>query len=253
MSEQQISSEENQSKLGFIGHFDLLGYRSINPTSEIISVVKIIQKIIESEYARVITTQNLVGMKFCECVVYADSILIYNTFPENKSEQHHQVAIFQEFCSAVVSELFWAGLPVRGAWAFGQYYVEKTENGIYIAGSPIVEAFEFSNCVDMAGCVIAPSAEKKLAEMLILKGPPSEFLGYIQYFVPCKGNRNQKMILLNHYCMDLHYHPDRIISRQVVMEKFAEHNKRIGIEVLPKVNNTLDFFETCKPDVCQAT
>lgn len=251
MSEPQKILEENQSKLGFVGYFDLLGYRNINPTSEIISVVKTIQKIIESAYARVTATQKIAGMKFCECVVYADSILVYNTFPENKSEQHHQVSIFQEFCADVVSELFWAGLPVRGAWAFGLYYVEKTENGIYIAGSPIVEAYEFSNCVDMSGCVIAPSAEKILAELQILKGSPDELRGFIQYFVPCKGNRNQKMFLLNHYRIDLHYHPDRIISRKNVMEQFASHNKSIGVEVLPKANNTLEFLEACKPDACQ--
>ncbi len=83
--------------------------------------------------------------------------------------------------------------------------------------------------------------------MLILVSS-DELLGFIQHHVPCKGSRNQKMFLLNHYRIDLNYNPNRKISRQTVLEKFAEHNKRIGVEVLPKVNNTLEFLKACETD-----
>jgi hypothetical protein len=256
MSESVRHSEDNDAKRGFVGYFDLLGYRSLianNHICEVIGVVKTIKNIIEDQHTRVIESGRIAGQKFCEFVVYSDSILVYTSFPENSREQHSQVAIFLEFCGDIISELFWVGLPVRGAWAFGDYYVEKTENGIYLAGMPIVEAYEFSNRIDMLGCVIAPSAEKVLAGMQILETPSELPVGYIQHFVPLKNDQNQKfqkqeLFLLNHYHRDLHYHPSRIISRQIVMEKFAEHNKRIGVEVLPKINNTLEFLKACKPD-----
>jgi len=183
--------------------------------------------------------------------------LVYTSFPESHGERHAQIAIFQEFCAALMSGLFWIGLPTRGAWAFGDYYVKKTEKGIYVAGMPIVEAFEFSNCLDVAACVVAPSAEKVLTELKILDSP-SNLLGFIHFPVPIKSNQKaqrQKLFVLKHYAMDLHYNPKRIISRQILMEKFSEHNKHIGVEALSKANNTLEFLQACEPEseACRRT
>jgi hypothetical protein len=248
--------EQSEAERGFVGYFDLLGYKNVltnNHINKAIEVVKLIQRILEKEQERVYAAGRIVGHQFCEHIVFSDSILVYTTFPETNSEKHNQVGIFHEFCAAVISELFWNGLPVRGSWAFGNYYVKRTANGIYVAGMPIVEAYEFSNCLDLAGCVIAPSAEKILSDMRILDPP---LLGYVHYPVPLKGSQSQKfqkqeMFLLNHYKIDLNYNPNRKISRQIVMQKFAEHNKSVGIEVLSKINNTLDFLKACESDGCQ--
>ena len=249
-------SEQNEAERGFVGYFDLLGYKNVltnNHINKAIEVVKLIQQILEKEQERVYTAGKIVGQQFCEHIVYSDSILVYTTFPEANREQHNQIGIFHEFCAALISELFWNGLPVRGAWAFGNYYVKRTANGIYVAGIPIVEAYEFSSCLDLAGCVIAPSAEKILSDLKILDPP---LLGIVHCPVPLKGNQNQKsqkqeMFMLNHYKIDLNYNPNRKMSRQIVMQQFAEHNKSVGVEVLSKINNTLEFLKACEADACQ--
>jgi len=194
-------------------------------------------------------------------VVFSDSILACTGFAESDRERHAEVAVFNEVCSSLVSGLFWAGLPVRGAWAFGDYFVEndKLTHGIYLAGAPIIEAYELSNCIEMSACVIAPSAEKVLAEMLILASPSELPIGYTRHRVPLKGRQKQEMFLLDHHRRDLHYHPDHKITRQIVMDKFGDHKKRITVEVLPKINNTLEFFEPsrshqrspCQPGVAK--
>jgi hypothetical protein len=259
MKQPESVYEENGARRGLVGFFDLLGYKSIaenNTIAELISVVRTIQKTIKESLEKLNATEEFLDQVLpplenyspINHVVFSDSILAYTGLSESDRERHAQAAVFNEFCSSLMSRLFWAGLPVRGAWAFGDYFVEneKATHGIYLAGAPIIEAYELSNCVDMSACVIAPSAEKVLAEMLILASPSELPIGYTRHRVPLKGGQKQEMFLLDHYRADLHYHPNHNITRQILMEKFGDHKKRITIEVLPKINNTLEFLEPSK-------
>jgi hypothetical protein len=259
MKQTESFSEEAGAQCGLIGFFDLLGYKSIvqnNPIGELISVVKKIHETIRESLKRLNATEEaldqaiprLENVSPINHVVFSDSILVYTAFPQSEKERHAQVALFNEFCSDVVSGLFWAGLPVRGAWAFGEYFVERTEHGIYLAGAPIVEAYELSNCIDMSACVIAPTAERVLAKMQILASSSELPVGFTHYRVPLKGNQKQEMFLLDYYARDLHYHPGRRISRQIVMQKFGDYRKHITVDVFPKINNTLEFLEAFKGD-----
>jgi hypothetical protein len=88
--------------------------------------------------------------------------------------------------------------------------------------------------LDTHGCVVAPSAEPFLKQKCF------------PYDVPIKGFQKQRLFALN----ALSYSDDsREISRQVVLDQFGAHNKRIGVEVLPKINNTIIFLEACKREI----
>ncbi|MEJ0091135.1 MAG: hypothetical protein WDM80_15500 [Limisphaerales bacterium] len=81
-------SDHFEAKRGFVGYFDLLGYKNIltnNDINKAIDVVKLIQKIIEQEQERVYRMGKISKQKFCDYLVYSDSILVYNEFPENQS------------------------------------------------------------------------------------------------------------------------------------------------------------------------
>jgi hypothetical protein len=247
--------KRGDARRGLIGFFDLLGYKSImenNNISEAILIVKKIQQTIEEQHKKLIATERFLGQAICDYVVFSDSILVYTTFPESEEKRHRQIAGFAEFCAGLINDLFWAGLPARGAWAFGAFYVDLQPGKICLAGMPIVEAYQLSDRVDMIGCVFAPSAVKVLTKMGIID-PTSELpIGFIQYPVPLKDRRNkgtqkQQLFMLNHCGFWRHYHPEREISREAVMERFAAHKKRVGDEVLSKVDNTLEFFEASKP------
>jgi len=151
--------------------------------------------------------------------------------------------LFAEFCAGVLNDLFWEGLPIRGAWAFGEFYIDLQPGKVCLAGIPIVEAYEFSNCLDLAGCVIAPSAETILASKQIIDPAAERPLGFMKYSVPLKGRPKQKLFMLDHYSFDRANKRHPKISRQTVIEKFTAHNKRVSVEVLSKVNNTLEFLE----------
>ena len=178
--------------------------------------------------------EDLFGDHFCEHVIFSDTILIYSNTTSDPS-----ALLFTLFCKSLVNGLFGAGYPVRGALASGEFYVEIEPASICLAGAPIVEAYELTNCLDFAGCVVAPSAER----FLNVKSC------YFQYEVPLnKGHGKQKMFVLNPIADE---EESQGISRQLVLDRFGSHNKRISVDVLPKFNNTIAFLEECKREACR--
>jgi hypothetical protein len=223
---------------GLVGFFDILGYKSLienNSIHEMVIIVKTIQEIVDSH-------QKILEEWASECghVMFSDSILVYAPLSDPQTE-HKNSGLVAEFCAGILNDLFWGGLPVRGAWAFGEFYVELKPGKICLAGMPIVEAYECTNALDLAGCVVTRSAEKVLIEKQILDSSSERPLGFMKYLVPLKSGRKE-LFMLDHYAFDRHNHRHPRISRQTVLEKFGAHKKTLNASVLTKVNNTLEFL-----------
>jgi hypothetical protein len=230
---------------GLIGWFDILGYKSIIENNQIegaVFVVRKIQAIIERADKRCRENGFGIAGTICGYVLFSDTIVLYCP-----GEGHMHTAFFTEFSADLVSELFWAGLPVRGAWAFGAFHIHAKPGSISLAGPPIIEACKLAERLDLAACAIAPSAEAVLTAKGILDQKSDHLLGFVRQAVPLKGQQRRELFMLNHYAIDLHYNPTRTITRQAVEEQFAAHKKPIGVEVLPKVNNTLEFLRASRP------
>jgi hypothetical protein len=235
MNEPENSGQQVGSHTGFIGFFDLLGYKEFVRNNQVKEVVqKVGDILLECQRSQ---EQNeklecLFDEDICEHVIFSDTILIYSNTTSQAS-----ATLFTCFCASLVNGLFWEGFPVRGALAAGEFYVGPKPGSISLAGVPIVEAHEVEECVDFAGCVLAPSAEPFLNQKCF------------PYDVPMKKRfQKQRLFALNalSYSDD-----DREISRQVVLDKFGAHNKRVGVEVVPKITNTIAFLEACKREACR--
>lgn len=239
MNESEIAPEGLDTQHGLVGFFDVLGYRKLNENSQIKEAVLVIRGILESTRRSQKANDfvgTLVDQTFCEHVVFSDSILVYSSFNKSR-DQATSAGMFASYCSGLITELFWAGLPVRGALALGDYFVENHMGSVCLAGRPIIEAYKLADCVDLAACVVAPSAEP-----MFTSGP-----GFFEYPVPLKG-RKEKMIMLNHYASSW---AERELSREVMMKMFGAHNKHVDIEVLSKVNNTLEFLRECRSNAAR--
>ena len=236
MSESANPSQRRGSQTGFIGFFDLLGYKDFIRNNQLKEVVQKVRDILlecQRSQKRIEGLEYLFDQDICEHVIFSDTILICSNTTGEPS-----ATLFTSFCASLVNGLFWAGFPVRGALAAGEFFVESKQGSISLAGAPIVEAHEIEECLDFAGCVVAPSAEPFLNQKCFPYDAPIN--------VPNKGFQKQRLFALN----ALSYSDDgREISRQIVIDKFGAHNKRIGVEVLPKINNTIIFVEACKRDI----
>jgi hypothetical protein len=234
MSESANPSQHGGSQTGFIGFFDLLGYKDFIRNNQLKEVVQKVRNILlecKRSQKRIEGLEYLFDQDICEHVIFSDTILIYSNTTSEPS-----ATLFTIFCASLVNALFWEGFPVRGALAAGEFYVDPKLGSISLAGAPIVEAHELEECLDFAGCVVAPSAEPFLSQKCF------------PYDVPIKGFQKQRLFALN----ALSYSDDgREISRQVVLDKFGAHNKRVGVDVLPKINNTITFLEACKREACR--
>lgn len=236
MNKSQKASAEIQTEYGFVGFFDILGYRRIAANNQIKKAAQVVEKVLkkvrESQAASDFVGK-LIEQKFCRHVVFSDSIVIFSQ-QNDRTDKDTQRTMFTSICAGLVSSLFWEGLPVRGALALGEYYVKIQPESICLIGKPIIEAYELADQINLAGCVVTPSAESAFS---------ANSSHFIEYPVPIKGQQKQRMLMLNNYTNGWAV---RKFSRRVVLQKFSKYNKPVGIEVLPKINNTLDFYEVCR-------
>ena len=161
MSESVNLPDEIDPQRGFIGFFDLLGYKNIIENNQIKEAAFAIRRILETIRKRQEMNEEietLLQEKYCGHVVFSDSILVYLSLA-NSRNQGTSAVMFTSYCANLITELLVDGFPVRGALAFGDYYIETRAGSICLAGKPIVEAYKLSACMDLAGCVVAPSAE----------------------------------------------------------------------------------------------
>jgi hypothetical protein len=160
--------------------------------------------------------------------------------------------LFTEFSADLLNRLLLVGLPVRGAWAYGDFYLDPQPGSICLAGRPIVEAYEWANCLELSGCVLAPSAESYLSDIKFLQASDEPSVDFVKCPVPLnRGRQKQDLFLLNQGAFFRYYHgknQDGLeISRHLIMERFASHNKTIGVDQIVKLNNTLQYLEEFNP------
>lgn len=92
------------------------------------------------------------GSSPVDYVVFSDSIIL-TTRDDTKDSLHALV----RGCSSLFGRLLEREIPLRGAITHGSYIREKTESGVFIAGSAIIEAYDFERRQDWVGIMIAPS------------------------------------------------------------------------------------------------
>jgi hypothetical protein len=99
-------------------------------------------------------------------VVFSDSVVVNST--EDGSEHFEAIVAA---CSTLFRELLQSRIAVRGAIAHGPFLRSTHPNGAFVAGRPIVEAFDYEKRQDWVGIMLAPSVvarQRDLGMMLEL-------------------------------------------------------------------------------------
>jgi hypothetical protein len=262
---------------GFVGFFDILGYKSFLETgiTEVtLRVIEILSRLPDKvdeavkihfglqngmlEKAR----ENGVSAPFEQMLrelsrivplVVSDSILLRCSYDENHgTEKAAQAATFVVYANVLQRLMFEEGLPLRGAIAFGDFvFVDHV-----FAGKPIIDAHTLGQSLDLAACAIHETAEKEFNALIA--AAPGQWDGFlnegqqlVQYQTPVKKVKTsevkaqEKLLLLNLAWPTLKgYTPlkDRKEPRKYVEEQFSAHSKQLGPEVALKVENTEKFL-----------
>lgn len=230
--------EPLKSSFGLVAFFDILGYKQIIANNEIQEAASIVRRVLkqvtDSQKAADVVEKDFKFSPATNYLAFSDSILVYTNYSEDETHWKIQAGLFAAGCAGLCVGLFEEGLPVRGAIAKGEFFIEQT----CFAGKAIVEAYEFANTLELSGCVIVPTAESEFA------GSSDPLHTLFPYLVPLKGNQKQNLLTLN-LCFGLLV-KDSDDSRQFTITQFSRHNKNIGPEVVGKLNNTVHFLEQAR-------
>jgi len=258
MKNHTLAQDARRKETGFVGFFDILGYKSFleSGISEVaFKVVEILAQLpnkVEESVSKHIgngpVTDVQWALKRVMPLVVSDSILLRLSYDENHDHDKKsvQAAAFIVTASILQRMMFEEGLPLRGAIAFGDFIFA---NHVF-AGKPIVDAYYLGHSLNLAACAIHETAGNEFKRLVSnshkCKGFLSDGLHLVQYPVPLKkAEMDLQLLCLNLAWPTLKgYKPlkERKNLQQYVLEQFSAHNKQVGMNEIPKVENTENFL-----------
>jgi len=161
--------EKIENIRGFVSLIDVLGFRQLvsrdDELSEVREYVEAVASILQDE-----------KYKPLQFVLFSDNLVI-NTQDEKPASFFALIRA----CSDVFFNLAQHQIAVRGAVAHGMFMRSpNTQQGVVLAGRPIVEADHYQHCQDWVGIILAPSVVRQqvdLARETSLIGPMPGKLG----------------------------------------------------------------------------
>ena len=264
MEDKLTNKDARRIETGFVGFFDILGYKSFlesgitEVTFKVIDILdglaQRVDKALSAHMGDYLTPDNPAAFDLrwaldrVKTLTVSDSILLWSSYEEgrDRSKRPEQAAAFLVVASIFERLMFEEGLPVRGAIAFGDFIVVEH----VFAGKPIVQAYTLGESLDLAACAIHPTAESEFETLLTIAPHESTFLAdgmhLVRYPAPRKAVKTDlELLRLNLAWPTLTgYKPlkDRKDPRRYIQDQFSAHHKQVGQEAISKVENTEKFL-----------
>jgi len=141
------------TQLGYVAFLDALGFRSL-VTSD-----KGNQKVFE--YLETIRNSvRLSNAADIEAIVFSDSIVLMKGGSEPED-----LRLLCMTCSRVMFDLLAHRIPVRGAIAYGEYTTSDIGPSVFLAGQPVIEAYDREKIQDWVGIMLCASTLNQIREL----------------------------------------------------------------------------------------
>lgn len=257
---------------GFVGFFDILGYKSFlesSITDVTFKVINILNGLPARnaeeakkhlglrdgmvESAKVQGSEDFFDrirrqLSRVTYLVVSDSILIRCPYDEDReTEKPWQAVMFLLAANILQRVMFDEGLPLRGAIAFGEYvFVDHI-----FAGKPIIHAHTLGQSLDLAATVLHETAESEFNRLIELNsgteeflrgGPKYEIRPLVRHATPVKNKGTPGLLCLNLAWPTISNSLNGVDLREFVHEQFLAHNKRIELTAISKLENTERFL-----------
>jgi len=86
-------------------------------------------------------------------VVFSDNIIL-----TVEGKEADSLLTIASTCSQLMYELLKVNIPIRGAISKGNFIRSSVGKSVFVAGRPVIEAYQFEQVQDWIGIMIAPSA-----------------------------------------------------------------------------------------------
>ena len=249
---------------GFIGFFDILGYKQIILNNDIHKTAQIVSDTLVNIPANIIDNvileehnapagdmdtaswQQLLGK--VEWLIFSDSILVSLPFdPQAElTELLNAYSAFVTICAFLMSRTFAAGFPLRGAISVGEFFIEDR----CFAGKPIISAYHAAQGLEFSGCILDEDANSFISQLRkeVVHEGMSEYLAMLDqttilYIIPKKDESSERHRTINWVSLAL---PGFLTIqgniRDYVTGSFLRHNKIALPQVQSKIDNTEMFI-----------
>jgi hypothetical protein len=244
--------ENESTKTGLIGFFDILGYQNLlernEPETIAEEVIPILSNIGEmvtnslTDFHKAIANtgisetsiernEKIIGA--LRWLVFSDTVLL--TLPiEDIDPDVVNIPWFIFLVAAIFlqNSLFKAGLPTRGAIDHGKFFIQDT----CFAGRTIVTAYQLCSQIELAACVFSECAANEFSRC---QGYDSLYDSFVvEYLVPMKSGERHLLTTMaptfNQDSPDIHAE---------VMGAFWGNRKDISLSARQKAQNTEQWLE----------
>jgi hypothetical protein len=178
-------------KRGYVALLDVLGFRDLiareTASEEVERYVEAISEAVANQGERVL-----------QYVLFSDSVVLYSI-----EDGEHALEAIVAACSNIMHSLVSRGVAVRGAIAHGNFIRSfGLEAGAIVAGSPIVEAFEYEKRQNWLGIMLCPSVLRANPELETRLGQPTreQDEGWAAWFLRCR------LALMIHHWTTIPFH-----------------------------------------------
>ncbi len=100
------------------------------------------------------------GKSVLQYVIFSDSVIINSVHDDDES-----FISIVEACGTLFAQFLEYQIPLRGAIAHGHFLRSSKANGSFVAGAPIVEAFDYESRQNWAGIMLCPSTIARQANL----------------------------------------------------------------------------------------
>jgi hypothetical protein len=141
------------SMTGYAAVLDVLGFSSRVRSPNGLDTLDRYLTCVES------TMRELPSVRY---VVFSDSLVL-----TTDGEKLTDLLTLATACSRLMANLFEIDVPVRGAISHGLIVSHESDDktGTFVAGTPIIEAYEYERAQGWVGVIVAPSVRRRLPDL----------------------------------------------------------------------------------------
>lgn len=138
---------------GFVALLDVLGFRALIASENSATRLEAYQRLL-SDALRSPAPSKV------EAVAFSDSIVL--TTGADSAEDFVELATR---CAVLHASALQQGIALRGAISCGIYFREIMDNSVFVAGRPIVDAYDYECVQDWVGIIVTPAVIKKFPDI----------------------------------------------------------------------------------------
>lgn len=132
-------------------YLDLLGFSELVRTTLVQNVITLYEDVVAKLEAGARTKQSL-GISYSW---FSDTFIIFS-----RGDSPEEFSLLEQTGRLFFQRLILAGIPARGAISHGKLYSNLAKN-IFV-GEALIEAYEYGECQDWIGLLLAPSVFQRL-------------------------------------------------------------------------------------------